>query len=59
MHAVEDAKRKSNVHNSSPHLEFVEFGLSVMVKLRTGAKCWHDPQLSTKKRENRLGIWFC
>lgn len=53
MHAVKDAKGKSDIHNSSPHVELVEFGFSVMVKLGTSAKGRHDPQLS--ERNKRTG----
>lgn len=54
MHAVKDGKRKSNIHDSSPHVEFVEFGFSGVVELRTSAKRWHDPQL-TEERNTKTG----
>lgn len=51
MHAVEDAKRKSHIHNSSPQVEFVEVSFSVVVKLGTSAECRNDPQLSAKEKD--------
>lgn len=56
MHAVKDAKWKSNIDNSSPHAEIVEIHFSVVVKLGTSTKCRHDPQLS--KTETRTGRVF-
>lgn len=55
MHAVKDAKGKSNIDNSSPQVEFVEFSFSVMVKLGTSTESWHDPQLPKKEtKENSV-----
>lgn len=43
MHSVKYAKWKPHIHNSSPHVEIVEFSFRIMVKLGASAKRGQDP----------------
>lgn len=53
MHAVKDAEWKADINDSSPHVEFVEFCFSVVVKLGTCTEGWHDPKLPSKEMKEQ------